>query len=157
MNSQKIIATFNDPEKAHAVKTHLERAGIHAEVVDESKVQKFIFMSKPLACDKVVVAEADFDKATAALREADAQSHILSSEVRCLQCSSPNVEYPQFTRNTLLPTSIGVLLACLHLIRKAFYCRDCHYTWAITESLRPRNDVLNWPSERRGLVKQERG
>jgi hypothetical protein len=154
---KKILATFNDLDQAQAAKLILDQAGIPTDVVDESKLQRFVFLSKPLACDKVLVAEADFQKGREVLEAADAQDHILRNEVCCLKCRSPRVQYPQFTRNCLTPTFFQVLFSFLHLTQKKFYCLDCHNTWLATESLRPRTDILNWPSKNRGLVKEERG
>ena len=47
------IATFNSLEPAEALKHRLEQAGIHAVVHDESKLQRYWFMSAPLAAQKV--------------------------------------------------------------------------------------------------------
>ena len=62
-DKQTTVATFSDIEKAEGVKKRLAEAGIPAEVLDESNLQKFWFFSKPLAADKVVVDQHDFDKA----------------------------------------------------------------------------------------------
>jgi len=157
MKSQnEIVATFNDLEKAEAVKIKLEQAGIPARVLDQSKLQRFIYLSKPLACDKVLVNEADYEKARNFLRVSDAQDHILQHEVHCLQCGSPHVDYPQFTRKFITTTFFGVLFALMHLIDRSFYCQDCHYTWQAKDNLRSHTDILNWPTHR-GAVKEERG
>jgi hypothetical protein len=154
---KKIVATFNDRDRAEVVKGKLEQAGMKADVMDESKLQRFVFLSKPLACDKVLVEEGDFERARRTLQEGDAQDSILRDEICCLKCGSPRVEYPHFTRNCLLPTFLEVLLSVLHITQKKFYCRDCNYAWPVTEKLRPRTDILNWPSGHRGVVKEERG
>jgi hypothetical protein len=153
----EVVATFNDVEEAQAAKADLERAGIDAKVVDESKLQKFIFLSKALACDRVLVKETDFDKARLVLLSADVQDHVLRHEVRCINCGSPKVQYPQFTRNFVTTTVFGVAGSLLHLIDKAFYCRNCHHTWPVKERLRSRTDILNWPVKKGELVKEERG
>ena len=57
------MATFGEAEKTNAVKMRLEKAGINAVVGDESKLQRFFFMSKPLASQKVYVDDADAEKA----------------------------------------------------------------------------------------------
>jgi hypothetical protein len=153
----EVVATFNDLDKAQAAKARLEQTGIKARVVDESRVQRFVYLCKPLACDKVLVDEPDFEKARTFLQTADAQDHILRDEVRCLQCGSPHVEYPQFTRKFVTTTFFGVLFSLLHLIDKAFYCQDCHHTWPAKDHLRRDTDILNWPSHEGGVAKQERG
>jgi hypothetical protein len=153
----EVVATFNDLEKAHAAQADLERAGIEAKVADQSKLQRFIFLSKPLASAKVVVKETDFAKARQVLQSADEQDHVLLDEVRCLKCGSPHVEYPQFSRKSITTTVFAVTGSVLHLIDKEFYCRDCQHTWPAKDMLRRRTDILNWPAKDGGVVKQERG
>jgi hypothetical protein len=153
---QTTVATFNDLEKAQEVKNRLAAAGIPAEVYDESKLQKYWFFSKPLAADKVVVDEKDFDKARLFLQAADAQDHILNGEVRCPQCGSANIEYPQFTRKFMTTTLVEVF-CLLHIIDKQFYCHGCHHTWPISHVLEQKTDVLNWPAKNPGVVANEKG
>ena len=113
--SQITVAAFSDLEKAQKVKKHLVEAGIHAEIYEESKLQKYWFMSKPLGADKVVVDHEDFDKARLLLQAADEQDHVLMGEVRCLQCGSADVEYPQFTRKFMTTTLVEVFVFCVLL------------------------------------------
>jgi hypothetical protein len=153
---QATVATFSDLEKAQAVQSRLTQAGIPAEVYDESKLQKFWFLSKPLAADKVVVHEKDFDKAREFLQAADARDHVLQGEIRCPQCGSANLEYPQFTRKFMTTTLVEVL-CFLHILDKGFYCHGCHHTWPASHVLDAKTDVLNWPAKNRGLVANDKG
>jgi hypothetical protein len=159
MNSDKqtTVATFSDMDKAEGVKKRLQEAGISAEVVDESNLQKFWFMSKPLAADKVVVEQKDFEKAREFLKAADAEDHILNGEIRCPQCKSARVEYPQFTRRFMTTTLVEVF-CLLHVIDKTFYCKDCQHTWPSSVEVRPETDRLNWPKkDEPELVRKEKG
>jgi hypothetical protein len=151
-----IVATFSDGEKAQVVESRLKQAGISATVDDESKLQRFFFLSNPLASQRVYVDDKDFEKARQFLREADVTDHVLSGEVRCLQCGSARVDYPQFTRN-FMTTTLVELFCLLRLVDKTFYCEDCHYTWPVTVSLRTKVDLLNWPIPQGGVVRQEKG
>ena len=82
--------------------------------------------------------------------------HILDGEVRCLECGSARVEFPQFTRKFITTTLIG--LGCLlGVVEKRFYCTDCHFTWPAHVKLRKKSDILNWPQDDGGLVKSEKG
>ena len=150
------VATFSDMEKAQEVKNRLLEAGIHAEVNDESNLQKFWFLSKPLAADKVVVPEKDFERARQFLKAAEAQDHVLTGEIRCPQCGSAEVQYPQFTRK-FITTNLVAVLCFLHVLDKTFYCRKCQNSWPVSETLRHETDVLNWPKKHNGLVKNEKG
>jgi transposase-like protein len=153
---QTTVATFSDLDKAQGVKQRLTEAGIQADVLDESKLQKFWFLSKPLAADKVMVDEKDFEKARQVLQAADAQDHILSGEIRCPQCKSARIDYPQFTRKFMSTTLVEVF-CLLHLVDKKFYCQDCHYMWPVSVELRPTNDAMQWPEKNPELVKKEKG
>ena len=150
------MATFSDVQKAQVVESRLKQAGISATVDDESKLQRFFFLSNPLASQRVYVDDKDFEKARQFLREADARDHILNGEVRCLQCGSARVDYPQFTRK-FMTTTLVELFCLLCLVDKTFYCEDCHYTWPVTVSLRTKVDLLNWPIPQGGVVRQEKG
>jgi hypothetical protein len=155
-SGKTIVATFSEGEKAQVVANRLEQAGISATVEDESKLQRLFFVSKPLASQKVYVDDKDIEKARHFLKEADARDHILDGEVRCLQCGSARVDYPQFTRK-FMTTTLVELFCFLRLIDKTFYCEDCHYTWPVAVSLRSKVDLLNWPVPQGGVVRQEKG
>lgn len=149
------VATFNDKEKANAVKTRLEAAGIPAEVYDESNVQKFWFMSEHLAGEKVRVDEKDFERAREILACLDATEHVLEFAVKCPECNSSRIEYPQFTRKFVTPTLVEIFTVMAPGIKKRFYCEDCHFTWAHEPEALPAPwdgskdlDLLGWPRKK---------
>jgi hypothetical protein len=39
------------------------------------------------------------------------------------------VDYPQFTRKSLLTNVAMGLIAELRLVEREYYCEDCHFTW----------------------------
>jgi len=150
------VATFSDRQKADCAAQCLKDVGIAAEVQDESKLQKFWFVSKPLAHQKVYVPEAETEHAVRALQGADMQQDILRGEVRCPECGSPRIEYPQFTRK-FMTTTLVEALCLLGILKREFYCTDCHYEWPVKVTLRASTDILRWP-ERKGerrLVRRE--
>jgi len=57
---------------------------------------------------------------------------ISAALIRCPQCGSSNIEYPQMTRKFMTPALVIVLCA-LKIIPKEFYCQDCHFTWSNQE------------------------
>ncbi len=122
------IASFDQPDSARQLRERLEKAGIACEVVDESKLQKYWFLSKPRAAVKLRVEAEDFDKARELLNGMDAGEDVLHDAVRCPQCGSSRVQYPQFTRKFLTPTFVEIF-CFLHLMEREFYCEDCQYTW----------------------------
>jgi hypothetical protein len=150
------VATFSDHEKAERAAQCLKDAGIAAEIQDETKLQKFWFVSKPLAHQKVYVPEGSLDHAVRALNGADMQKEVLQGEVRCPKCGSPRIEYPQFTRKFMTTTLLEVL--CLvGILKREFYCTDCHFEWPAKVTLRSSTDILRWPERKkeRHLVRNE--
>lgn len=122
------IATFNRREQAEPLKQQLEQAHIHAEIHDESTMERLWFVAHPLACVRVKVPSEEFETAQKLLRVWDTETGVLRNAVRCPECGSSRVEYPQFTRKFFLPNLLGVLSG-LGLLEKEFYCEECQYTW----------------------------
>ena len=93
------IATFNEPDKAKRLKQRFQEAGIQADIHNEGHLQQMAFMSRPLANAKVMVDDADFERAQSLMIEWEASDpEIAAAMIRCPQCGSSNIEYPQMTR-----------------------------------------------------------
>jgi len=124
------IATFHDPAKAKRLKERLQQAGLKADIHNEGHLQQVAFMSKPQANVKVQVDDDDFDRAQSLMVEWEASDpDIAAAIIRCPQCGSSRIEYPQMTRKALTPALASILFA-LRIFPKEFYCEDCHYTWS---------------------------
>ena len=87
-----------------------------------------VFRSEPQANAKVLVTEEDFEEANKLMVEWEASDPQIGSAIRCPQCKSPRIEYPQLTRKFITPWLASVLFA-LKIFPKEFYCQDCHFTW----------------------------
>jgi hypothetical protein len=129
------IATYNEPTKAKRLKEKFREAGLQADLHNEANLQTFAFMSKPQANAKVMVDEKDFQRAQSLLVEWEAADPDIGA-LRCPQCNSTRIEYPQLTRKFLVPGVAAILLA-LKVFPKEFYCQDCQFTWT-NESEEPR-------------------
>jgi len=68
----------------------------------------------------------------------------LAQAVRCPECGSSNIEFPQFSRRTLMG-ALPAALAATGIIAQEFYCESCHFTWPAVTKPQPEVDVLNWP------------
>ncbi len=123
------IATYNEPAKAKRLKEKFREAGVKADLHNEANLQTYAFMSKPQANAKVMVGEDDFERAQALLVEWEAADPDIGA-LRCPQCNSTRIQYPQLTRKFLTPALVGILLG-LKIFPKEFYCEDCHFTWMI--------------------------
>ena len=123
------IATFNEPEKAKHLKQRFQEAGVKADLHNEGHLQAVAFMSKPQANWKVIVDEEDFTAAQNLMVEWEATDPDVGSAIRCQQCGSSRIEYPQLTRKAITPAVASILFA-LKIFPKEFYCQDCHFTWS---------------------------
>jgi len=127
------IATFNEPAKAKRLKERFQQAGLKADIHNEGHLQQVAFMSRPQANVKVLVEDDDFERAQQLMQEWEANDpDIASAIVRCPQCGSPRIQYPQLTRKFLTPAMASLLFA-LKIFPKEFYCEDCHFTWTNQE------------------------
>ncbi len=142
------VATFNDPEPAEALRVRLELAGHHALHYDESRMQRFWFLTEPQAAHKVEVEEEKLTEAHRLIKEWDRADGVMSPAVCCPQCHASRVEYPQFTRKFFTP-AFGELLVTLRVFSKMFYCQDCQLTWPKEEEPKPGLDLLNWSNKSR--------
>ena len=130
------VATFNKPEPAEAVAERLDNAGIPPELVDEEKLQRYWLLTiQPLANVRLKVPKEQFTRSMQLLHEWDAKEGILSHAIRCPECGSSRIEYPQFTRKFILPAMLSIFCR-LGIIKPEFFCEDCQYTWPPTPEQR---------------------
>jgi hypothetical protein len=139
------IASFNERPPAEKLAARLRDAGFESEVYDESTAQKWhMFQLDPHAHMRVRVVEEDSDRALQQLQAWDAEDGALAGAVRCPECRSTRVEYPQFSRRTVLG-ALPAIAAAAGVIEKDYYCEACHYTWpAEPPKAEPEKDVLGW-------------
>ena len=123
------IATFNEPAQAKHLKSRLQESGVKADIHNERHLQAAALVSKPQANAKVMVTEEDFEAAHKLMVEWEATDPQIGSAIRCPQCKSPRIEYPQMTRKFITPWLASILFA-FKIFQKEFYCQDCHYTWS---------------------------
>src|SRR5947207_15743468 len=85
-------------------------------------------MSRPQANAKVMVEDDDFERAQSLMVEWEATDpDIATAVIRCPQCGSSNIEYPQMTRKFITPALVVVICA-IKIIPKEFYFQDCNFT-----------------------------
>lgn len=141
------IATFHELQPAEGLRVRLEQRSITARVQDQRRMQKYWFISKPLAGVKLQVEKHQFGDARQLLQEPEAAVVVTSEAVHCPQCSSSRIEYPQFSRKSFIPNFILGLFMAGGFVQREFYCQECHYTWPTAEPLRPKTDILGWPEK----------
>jgi hypothetical protein len=143
------IVSFNEREPADKLATRLRDAGFQAEVRDESQEQKWkLFNLYPRAHIQVLVPEAECDRALGQITDWDRADGALRQAQRCPECGSTRVEYPQFSRRTLMG-SLPAMLAATGVIERDFYCESCHFTWpAEPPKPEPELNLLGWPKRK---------
>jgi predicted Zn-ribbon and HTH transcriptional regulator len=133
------VALFSSRAEAYVIRQRLARAGIEAELHDELGVARFWFVSRSAAGVRLEVAAAQAEQATQRLHEWDSALGALRGAIRCPECRSLRVDYPQFTRKSILPNVAMGLLAEVGLLEKECYCEDCHCMWT-KQRTNPRPD-----------------
>lgn len=124
------IALFNHRADAELARDRLTEAGIPAEVRDEPTLGRLWFISKAAAGVRLEVPADKGGRATALLLEWNEEAESLHDAIRCPECHSLRVDYPQFTEKSLLPNLVMGLLARLGVVEKDYYCEYCHCMWA---------------------------
>jgi len=137
------VATFNEAAPAEALKDRFDKAGLHANVMDDSGTQ-FLYMSRhPRAHMHVQVRKEEFESAKQMIQGWEKEG-VMAQAVRCPQCGSSRIEYPQFSRRTA-GSIFFALLSAAHLIPREYYCEDCQFTWPDKVEPEIDRDALNWP------------
>ena len=145
MEQHITVATFNEREPAEAIAARLRQAGLSAEVYDESNEQKWkLFNLKPRAHLRVRVQMSEEASAQEQIKQW-ASDEVMMKAVHCPECGSSRIEFPQFSRRTIMG-ALPAALAATGVIDQQFYCESCHFTWP-AEPAKPgqETDILNWP------------
>ena len=144
MNAMPIVL-FSDAAKAEPLKNRLKQSGISAEVHDELHLEKLWFINRKQAGAHIEVPSGQFERACRLLDDWDKEG-ALNEAVRCPECHSFRVDYPQFTRKSFIPNVLLGLAATIGVVEKDYYCQDCHYTWPKNGNRLPRNRTHSAPS-----------
>jgi hypothetical protein len=123
------VALFNGRATAEPLHKRLVESGIRAELHDELRLEKFWFVSRLAAGVRVEVPAEQFPEAHRHLVDWDVAEGVLREAIRCPECKSLRVDYPQFTRKFLIPNLAMGLMAAIGAVEKEYYCEDCHFTW----------------------------
>ncbi|HTH46590.1 MAG TPA: hypothetical protein VMB21_03680 [Candidatus Limnocylindria bacterium] len=123
------VATFNTELAALPLLQRLTGAGIQARISNQKAVQRLWFMAKPYAAFHLEVSRDDLERVNELLARWQAEEAALSEALRCPECGSLRVEYPQMSRKFALPTLIAHSLVWCGLMRHEFVCTECQHTW----------------------------
>ena len=140
------IVRFDEIPPAERLATRLREAGYDARIQDESDAQVWqLYNIHPRAHILVNVPQDDADRAMAHIRDWDVADRVLDGAARCPECGSTRVQFPQFSRRTIMG-AFPAVLASAGVIEKDFYCEACQATWPPAQPPpEPERDILNWP------------
>jgi mono/diheme cytochrome c family protein len=132
------VAHFENHAQAEPARQHLLKSGIKAEIHSELGLAKLWFVSKCQAGVRLEVPRREAARSLALLSHKDTPLGILRDAVRCPECHSLRVDYPQFTRKSVLTNVVMGFLAEIHFLERNYYCEDCHFMWAKLGEALPR-------------------
>lgn len=123
--------TFDNFDQAQEAAAILVNNGFGATAHDESSVQKYFLMSQPVAAAKVDVESSQWADARKFVSQRVASGdEVLCQAWRCPDCGGFEVQYPQFSRKSVIPALSMDLLAAGKMVEKKCYCQECKATWA---------------------------
>jgi hypothetical protein len=124
------IALFNEREAAELIRQRLEQAGIPGEIHAAPGLAILWFVSGKAIGARLEVPARLERLACKLLVDWDSAENGLRAVLRCPECGSFRVDYPQVTRKSLITNLALGLFAALGLLEKDYYCEDCHCMWA---------------------------
>lgn len=131
-NSWLTVATFDFLKESQELAHFLSQEGMPSKIQDERKLQKSWFWAKPIAGIHVQVPESSFEQVQHCLETSPLAKQLLHRATRCPSCNSVRVHYPQMTRKNVLPTLVAQILVMAGVMKREYYCENCHHTWMPT-------------------------
>jgi hypothetical protein len=133
-----VVALASDRVKAEAIRRRLLEVGFAAKLREETMLQRLWFVSRRSAGVWIEVPAEQFEAAEQRLVGWAAAEGGVPDTIRCPECGSFLVEYPQFTPRSILTNLAMGLAAEAGVVEKDYYCEACHYTWP-KEGHKPRH------------------
>ncbi|HPU56172.1 MAG TPA: hypothetical protein PLH97_07820 [Verrucomicrobiota bacterium] len=123
------LALFVSRSHGEAYRNRLVESGIPAEIHDTVVLGRFWYASRPASGVRLEVPAREFERAHRKLVEWDDGEGDIGGAIRCPECRSLRISFPQYTRRSFIPNLVIGALAAIGRVEKEFYCDDCHYTW----------------------------
>ena len=127
-----VIAVFSQPVEASLAGSRLEAEGIESRIADSNIIGINPLYSAALGGVKVVVDEADAERARAVLAQNNAAEADEAAEEHmsvCPQCRSTDTEEIRSTQPFMVLLSWLFLGAPLPFQRKKLHCTACGHRW----------------------------
>jgi hypothetical protein len=113
------VALFKCHADAEPLQSRLSQNGIPAEIRPCAPPGSF----------RLEVPEDQFVRTHRLLMAWDASDGALRQTIRCPECRSLRIEYPQYSHKSIMPYLFVGFLTNIGATEKEYYCHDCHFTW----------------------------
>ena len=133
------VALASNREKAESIQRRLREDGFAATIREEGLRQKLWFVSRQSAGVYIEVPSSQFEAAEKRLESWAAAEAGLPDVIRCPECGSFRVDYPQYTPQSTLTNLAMGLAAEVGVVEKDYYCEACHFDWPKEEN-KPRRE-----------------
>jgi hypothetical protein len=121
------VVLFSDRASAQTAHQQLAQAGVDARINEHPPMAKLWLSARQGAGVRLEVPADQFEMAAGLLLGWDEGT--LRQAIRCPECRSLTVNFPQYARHSLLTNLAMGLLSRLRIIDREYYCEDCHFTW----------------------------
>jgi hypothetical protein len=128
MNST-LIAAFEEKQPAEDLTGYLLKQNIPASTVDLTVSGPGNALPADFAKYQVRVAGEDAAAAVEVTSHTDQGLRLVSPAIRCPDCGSLRIRYPEMPRNFLAPFFFRVLVK-LNLMEGSYACLTCKREWA---------------------------
>lgn len=123
------VAMFEDRGAGEALAAFFQTNDIAARTYDDKLFRYFLFLRPPRTTYRVQVPKNHLDEA---VRFLNAKSPaVLEQALHCPSCGSLRVNYPQMTRQFVLPTVLLHLGIIFRIIEHQCYCENCQEMWTL--------------------------
>lgn len=120
---------FEQFEAGRSVEAYLRGKGFEARIYDDKFFRYFLFLRPPRITYRVQVRRNHFREVVRLLSEHPTPA--LDQALHCPDCASLRVNYPQMTRQFILPTVLLHLGIIFRVVEHQCYCENCQEMWTL--------------------------
>jgi len=124
-----LIAAFEKRQAAEALAAYLLEKDIHATLMDLTVSMPGNALPADFAKYQVRVSEPDAPAAVQATSHTDNGITLMTTAIRCPECGSVRVQYPEFPRNFVVPFLFRLLVKS-GAVQGAYACLTCKHEWS---------------------------
>ena len=125
------VAVFENLDDGMTLEKFLTGHRLESRTYDDKLFRYFLFLRPPRVTYRVQVHGNAFRAATELLQQ-DAPA-VLEKALHCQSCGSLQVNYPQMTREFILPTVMLHLGIIFRVLEHQCYCEHCHHLWNLPQ------------------------